>query len=89
MLDAVGLIEKHRANGLLIDTNLLVLFLVGKTNKSRILSFKRTQAYTLEDFELLERLVDQFRTLITTPHVLTRSQQSGQPPWKGAYYLSA
>ncbi len=50
MLDAVGLIEKHRANGLLIDTNLLVLFLVGKTNKSRILSFKRTQAYTLEDF---------------------------------------
>ena len=71
MLDAVGLIEKHRTNGLLIDTNLLVLFLVGKTNKSRILSFQRTQAYTLEDLELLERLVEQFRTLITTPHVLT------------------
>jgi len=71
VLDVVGLIEKHRTNGLLIDTNLLVLFLVGKTNKSRILSFKRTQAYTLEDFEVLERLVDQFRTLITTPHVLT------------------
>ena len=65
------LIEKHRANGLLIDTNLLLLHLVGRTNKNRIPLFKRTQRYTLDDFELLEILVSQFTTLITTPHLLT------------------
>ena len=71
MTDALGLIEKHRAAGLLVDTNLFVLYLVGKTNKSRILNFKRTQAYSIRDFELLNSLIVQFRVLFTTPHVLT------------------
>jgi hypothetical protein len=65
------LINKHRADGLLIDTNLLLLYLVGRTNKNRILSFKRTQKYTIQDFELLEILVSQFTTIVTTPHLLT------------------
>lgn len=67
------LISKHRANGLLIDTNLLVLYLVGKTNKNRIPTFKRTQQYAVEDFELLERLIANFATLVATPHVLTEA----------------
>jgi hypothetical protein len=71
MTDLQGLIEKHRSNGLLIDTNLLLLYVVGRTNKNRIPNFKRTQKYTIEDFELLTDLVGQFRVLITTPHVLT------------------
>jgi hypothetical protein len=32
MLDAQGLIEKHHGRGALIDTNLLVLLLVGAVN---------------------------------------------------------
>lgn len=71
MTDIDRLIEKHHANGLLIDTNLLVLYVVGKTNKTRITSFKRTETYTLEDFELLEKLAAHFSRLLTTPHVLT------------------
>lgn len=65
------LIERHRDNGLLIDANLLVLYLVGRTNKNRIPTFKRTQQYTIKDFELLDLLTRRFRKLITTPHVLT------------------
>lgn len=65
------LIEKHRSNGLLIDTNLFLLYLIGKTNRSRIPVFKRTRQYTIEDFDLLEVLVAQFAILITTPHLLT------------------
>lgn len=65
------LIEKHRANRLLIDTNLLLLHLVGRTNKNRIQAFKRTQQYTADDFDLLESLISQFKTLVTTPHLLT------------------
>jgi hypothetical protein len=41
-LDAKALIEKHRAKGVLVDTNLLVLLLVGAVNKQRIPRFKRT-----------------------------------------------
>jgi hypothetical protein len=71
MTDAFQLIRKHRGNGLLIDTNLLLLYLVGKTNPGRIANFKRTSRYTVEDFDLLGQIVEQFRTLVTTPHVLT------------------
>src|SRR5690349_21025753 len=65
------LIDKHRADGLLMDANLLVLYLVGRTNKGRIPTFKRTQQYTIEDFELLDLLAASFQRLVTTPHVLT------------------
>jgi hypothetical protein len=39
MLDPEGLIQRHRANGLLIDTNLFLLYLVGVTNEDRIAKF--------------------------------------------------
>ena len=37
-----------RGSGLLVDTNLLLLYLIGRTNKNRISKFKRTQAYTID-----------------------------------------
>jgi len=72
MLDALALVDKHRSKGVLVDTNLLVLLLVGSVNKRRILKFKRTQSFTLQDFDLLSRLVEWFGKLITTPHVLSQ-----------------
>ncbi len=73
MSDLKALIDKHHANGLLIDTNLLVLCLIGRTNKRRIENFKRTSKYTIEDYELLEDLIGQFRRLVTTPQILTET----------------
>jgi hypothetical protein len=72
MLDALGLMNKHRSKGALVDTNLLVLLLEGSVNKRRILEFKRTQSFMIEDFDLLSRLVDWFGKLVTTPHVLSQ-----------------
>ena len=72
MLDARTLIEKHRAKGVLVDTNLLVLFLVGTVNRQRITNFKRTGDFTIEDYELLVRLIGWFGKLIATPHVLSQ-----------------
>jgi hypothetical protein len=72
MPDAAALIEKHRAKGVLVDTNLLVLFLVGKVSRKRILNFKRTGDFTIEDFDLLVRLIGWFGKLIATPHVLSQ-----------------
>ena len=73
MLDAGALIEKHRAKGALVDANLLVLFLVGAINKQRIPNFKRTQDFTIEDFDLLARLIDWFGKIFSTPHVLSQA----------------
>jgi hypothetical protein len=71
MLDAVGLIEKHQSKGALIDANLLLLYVVGKTNRRRLCDFKPCDVFETDDFELLERLVAYLGKVITTPHVLT------------------
>jgi hypothetical protein len=82
MLDTAALIEKHRSKGVLVDTNLLVLFLVGSVNKRRIGEFKRTQNFTVEDFDLLSQLIPWFGTLVTTPHVLSQVSDLTDLPGK-------
>ena len=77
MEDVRELIRKHHKTGLLIDANLLLLYLVGQTNPNRILSFKRTSQYVPEDFDLLTQFVAQFQTLVTTPHILTEVSNLG------------
>jgi hypothetical protein len=72
MLDARWLIEKHRSNGALIDTNLLVLLLVGLVNRRRIPQFKRTQNFTSQDFDALAALRNWFGKLVVTPHVMSQ-----------------
>lgn len=73
MLDANSLIEKHLTKGVLLDTNLLVLYLIGKVNPRRILNHKRTANYELSDFRLLDYLVGRFGKLVTTPHLLSQT----------------
>lgn len=64
---------------LLVDTNLLLLLLVGSADRSQIERFKRTTRYTPEDFDLLEAYVSQFEGLLVTPNVLTEvSNLTGQ-----------
>jgi hypothetical protein len=73
MLDTRALIQKHNARGVFIDTNLLVLLLVGLVNVGRIRTFKRTQNFTVDDFHLLRKLVEWFGApLLATPHVLSQ-----------------
>ena len=66
-----SLTEKHVARGLLIDTNVLLLFLVGLYDEAYIQVFKRTQQYTVEDFHLVRDFAAPFHRLITTPHILS------------------
>lgn len=57
--------------GLLIDTNLLVLFIVGTVNRNRIGKFKRTSKYSKDDYDLLVRVLERSaRPLYTVAHVL-------------------
>src|SRR5205085_3307354 len=55
---------------LLIDTNLLVLLAVGRVNRRRIGTFKRTRQYSSEDYDLLIRFVARCKDLYTVAHSL-------------------
>jgi predicted nucleic acid-binding protein len=57
-------------SGLLVDTNLLVLYVVGTVNRKRIATFKRTRQYTGADYDLLVRVLTNFEPLYTVAHVL-------------------
>jgi hypothetical protein len=66
-----SLFEKYRSKGVLIDTNLLLMVAVGNYSASRILSWKRTQQYTLDDYALMLRILEYFPRRVTSPNILT------------------
>jgi len=64
-------IAVYRDKGVLIDANLLVLFVVGLFDKRLISNFKHTKQFTPEDFKTLEAFLDNFKVFITTPNIVT------------------
>ncbi len=80
---AEELFERFRTKGVLVDTNLLLVYAVGRYDTSILerQSFNRVAAYTLEDFHLLCRMISSFPKVVTTAHVLTEvSNWVGQLP---------
>ncbi|HEY8751116.1 MAG TPA: PIN domain-containing protein [Tepidisphaeraceae bacterium] len=71
----VDLIAKHRSRGILIDTNILLLYMVGLVEPAIVANrrFKRTETFSLEDFEMLEGILEGFRVVVTTPSILTET----------------
>ena len=63
--------NQYRGKRILLDTNLLLLFLLGTFERGRITRFKRTSGFSESDFDLLAKFLASFRTLVTTPHLLT------------------
>jgi hypothetical protein len=55
---------------LLLDTNLLILYLVGSYDLERINSEKRTNTFTKEDYFALRDFLKNF-DLVVTPNILT------------------
>lgn len=54
----------------LLDTNLLLLWLVSLTDASLLVSYKRVDLFVAEDLTLLAKLLKEFSSFMTTPHVL-------------------
>ncbi|MEH2353943.1 PIN domain-containing protein [Nostoc sp.] len=78
-----SLVRRYSQKGILIDTNILLLFLVGNVNRERITRFNRTQQFIPEDYELLLEFIARFQKLVTTPNILTEvnslANQLGEP----------
>jgi hypothetical protein len=58
---------------LLIDANLLILYVVGILDEDLIDRHKRTRKYSKEDWEELRQFILAYRSLVTTPSVLTEA----------------
>lgn len=65
------MLAERRRRTLVIDTNLLLLLLVGLVARDQIEKFKRTRHYTASDYDLLARLVSAHSEILVTPNVLT------------------
>lgn len=65
------IIEYYKSNELVLDSNLLILFLVGSFNKDIIEKFKRTNKYVRNDFTVLVKFISFFQRIIATPNILT------------------
>lgn len=70
-MDIASLFPLYRQKGILIDTNILLLYFVGSVNRQRISKFNRTQQFLPEDFDLLQSILAYFQEVVTTPNVLT------------------
>lgn len=66
-------IKKYVSKGILLDTNLLILLVVGLIGKAEISKHKTTGAYIPEDFDLLFNFLKLFKKIVVTPHVLAET----------------
>jgi hypothetical protein len=77
------LFNQYRQKGVLIDTNILLLYFVGTVNRARISKFSRTEQFTLEDYDTLLEIIVFFQKRVTTPNILTEvnslTNQLGEP----------
>lgn len=67
------LIKKHRLSGVLLDTNLLLLYLIGSFDLTLIKSFKRTAMYTEQEFQWLDEFTRKFSKIVVTPQILAET----------------
>jgi hypothetical protein len=68
----------------MLDTNLLLLLLVARTDETLLNQFKRVQVFTYEDIELLTELLRPYAEFVTTPHILSETSNfiDQAPSWR-------
>ncbi len=73
--DPASKLSRHRRNGLLVDTNLLLLYFIGNYDYATGYHLVNESRYTRgrylpEDFDVLDALLEHFEIRITTPRIL-------------------
>lgn len=61
------------ASPLIIDSNLLVLFVVGTASRDYIAKHKRLNEFTETDYDILRRAIMQAPSVLVTPNTLTET----------------
>lgn len=77
-------------NGILLDTNLLVLWVIGSVDPAGIETNRRTRSYTHNDFLLLGELLRLRQgPILTTPHILAETSNLVADALKGGLRAQA
>jgi hypothetical protein len=86
---AQSLLQRHRQTGLLVDTNVLLMVVIGLRDRTLIERFKRTAKYTVADFELALWVFQRANRVVTMQRILTEvsnlAGQLGDQRRTGAY----
>jgi rRNA-processing protein FCF1 len=69
-----------------VDTNLLLLFFVGIFDARYISRYIRTTTYNEADFVVLAQVLQTFRRIIVTPHILTEVSNLSRDIDRGRRY---
>jgi len=59
------------SRAVLVDSNLLLVWIIGMVEPSHVKDFSRTSAYTEDDFNLLIEYLDRFDIVVILPNVAT------------------
>lgn len=70
--------------GILIDSNILLLLVVGAYKQS-LIGTDRLANFSVRDYELLLRMLSRFKPIVTTPHILTEVNNLAFSMVKGRY----
>lgn len=62
-----------RVETLILDTNLLVLFVVGTASRDYITSHKRLTEFVPQDYDCLLEIVSRAKTVLVTPNTLSET----------------
>lgn len=66
-------IRAHKNYGIILDTNVFLLYLIGVYDINFIKDFKRTVKYDIEDFEWLKLVIKPFKSIYVTPQILAEA----------------
>ena len=56
-----------------IDTNLLVLLVVGSVDRNQVGKHRRTKMFTSADYDRLLRIIEPLKSVFVTPNILTEA----------------
>ena len=84
-----GIIFDYKSKGIIVDTNLLILFVVGGYDISYIEKCNRikNKRYTIEDYRFVNNLLASFAKIYVTPQVLAEFSNLSFNDIKGQAFL--
>jgi hypothetical protein len=84
------LLKPYCGKPVVLDSNVLLLYWCARFDSGLIHTFKRLNSFSEEDIELLDRTLGFFKTINTTPHVLTEVSNlaNSLPQWRKDDWVS-
>lgn len=81
--ELTAFVKRHSKQGILLDTNVLLLFIIAK-HQPTMIGKKRLEKYGEDDGKLLVNYINKFSRILTTPHVLAETSNLVRQIVKGS-----